>query len=413
MFVDIEDFKGAIAVENILAPYKKGRVVNGKRLPKEPITPQVCMEILKSTNYARNIKDMLQCVAELPQSEQAQFKDVVIATFDNREQPNDILVLGKKLAVAHGFEKELSEVLKLKDGDYLSSSSQVSRVCVTSDPMLKRVKFSSSSNYSKLICLSDQSIILDGAVNVPPILEIPHTVEVRLGFDWSGLKSLTVNENATINLSYASGLPEHFEIEKCAKICVGPENLETIIKGWKYPQDTLTFNSRDYYVVEADKIADLSAYSYVDLVETDLSDVPNMRLKDGVKASFSGCSGFREDFDFTAMAEAELIKCDFSSVDKLKFRDGADVTLWMDTHLPPVVDVSNCAKIIIARLKDCSRMEKIIFKNKAQMENNNVELPKNWRGKVVFAENSRSSLFNDSHAGLKRWVGKLFGKGGR
>ena len=79
MFVDIEDFKGAIAVENILMPYKKGRLSSDKktRLPKEPITPQVCMEILKSTNYARNIKDMLQCIAELPTSEQAQFKDVV------------------------------------------------------------------------------------------------------------------------------------------------------------------------------------------------------------------------------------------------------------------------------------------------------------------------------------------------
>ena len=83
MFVDITDFKSALAVENLLTPYKKGRLSPDKksRLPKEHITPDVCMEVLQSTNYARNIKDMLNCIAELPQSEQAQFKEVVLATF--------------------------------------------------------------------------------------------------------------------------------------------------------------------------------------------------------------------------------------------------------------------------------------------------------------------------------------------
>ena len=73
MFVDICDFKSAIAVENMLTPYKKGRLSSDKksRLSKEPIIPQVCMEVLQATNYARNIKDMLLCIAELSPDEQA------------------------------------------------------------------------------------------------------------------------------------------------------------------------------------------------------------------------------------------------------------------------------------------------------------------------------------------------------
>ena len=103
MFVDITNPKSPLAVENILAPYKKGRVIRGVRQPKEKITPDVCLEILKSTNYARNIKDMLLCIAELPTSEQAQFKEVIIATFYKREQPQSVVTLGCQLADAHGF----------------------------------------------------------------------------------------------------------------------------------------------------------------------------------------------------------------------------------------------------------------------------------------------------------------------
>ena len=68
MFVDIENFKSVVAIENLLIPYKRGRLASDKKsyLPKEPITPDVCFEVLLSTNAPRNIKDMLSCISELP-----------------------------------------------------------------------------------------------------------------------------------------------------------------------------------------------------------------------------------------------------------------------------------------------------------------------------------------------------------
>ena len=119
MFVDIKDFKSAIAVENMLTPYKKGLVIKGIRQPKQKITPDVCWEVLKSTNYKRNILDMLNCIKELPVEEQVLFKDVVLACFDNREQPSNIIVLGKKMAVAGDYEAELGEICKIHEGLYL------------------------------------------------------------------------------------------------------------------------------------------------------------------------------------------------------------------------------------------------------------------------------------------------------
>ena len=115
MFVDIDDFKSPLAVENILTPYKKGRLSPDKktRLPREKITPDICMEILHSTNYARNIKDMLECIWKLPKTEQAQFKDVVLATFTQREQPQVIFDLGENLALANRFEREFEEARRV------------------------------------------------------------------------------------------------------------------------------------------------------------------------------------------------------------------------------------------------------------------------------------------------------------
>lgn len=137
MFVDIESFKSVLAIENLLIPYKRGRLASDKKsyLPKEPITPDICWEVLRSTNAPRNINDMLSCIADLPPSEQAQFKDVVLVTCTQREQPDkktyNIVLLGKKLAAASGYEHELGEAQKIKEGDFLLSSSKCDKGFVT------------------------------------------------------------------------------------------------------------------------------------------------------------------------------------------------------------------------------------------------------------------------------------------
>ena len=43
MFVDIEDFKPVLTIENLLTPYKNGAVIDGVRQPKQNITPDVCL----------------------------------------------------------------------------------------------------------------------------------------------------------------------------------------------------------------------------------------------------------------------------------------------------------------------------------------------------------------------------------
>ena len=135
MFVDIENPKTPLKVANILTAYDKGVVIKGVRQSPKKLTPEVCFDILKSTNYPRCIRDMLTCIAKLPASEQAQFKDVVLATFSNREQPTDILQLGQELAEKSGYGIDFAKAQKIKDGPYLYSEANAQKcyMCLESE----------------------------------------------------------------------------------------------------------------------------------------------------------------------------------------------------------------------------------------------------------------------------------------
>lgn len=52
-FIDITEPRSPLGTENILRPYKRGEA---------EITVDVCMGVLRGTNFARSIRDMLGCV---------------------------------------------------------------------------------------------------------------------------------------------------------------------------------------------------------------------------------------------------------------------------------------------------------------------------------------------------------------
>ena len=81
----------------------------------QSFTPEKARAIVDITNAPPFMRDLLKLIAAFPKEEQRQFKDVVLTVFDKerdwRDQPNEIVVLGKKLAVSGGYEKELNQVL--------------------------------------------------------------------------------------------------------------------------------------------------------------------------------------------------------------------------------------------------------------------------------------------------------------
>ena len=91
----------------------------------QPFTPEKDRAIVDITNAPPFMRDLLKLITAFPKEEQGQFKDVVLTVFDKerdwRDQPNEIVVLGKKLAVSGGYEAELNEELHLNGGQVLRS----------------------------------------------------------------------------------------------------------------------------------------------------------------------------------------------------------------------------------------------------------------------------------------------------
>lgn len=95
-FVDIIKPKSPMGVENRLRPYKRGEA---------EITPEVCYEVLQATNFGRSLRDMLDCMAKLPDEVLSgeRFKEVLTAVLAGREQPDNVVERVRKLAERGGY----------------------------------------------------------------------------------------------------------------------------------------------------------------------------------------------------------------------------------------------------------------------------------------------------------------------
>ena len=437
MFVDIESSKSALAVENILMPYKKGRLSDDKktRLPKEPITPEVCMEILKSTNYARNIKDMLQCIAELPQEEQAQFREVVLACFDKREQPNDVLVLGKKLAVAHGFEGALGEVvLQDDDEEFLASLPFRAWTYRTEDADLRGTF--SLGDYDRLLCLSDETIFLgtdpqdsqysqySEAPQMPAIIEAPNSrVVIMDDCNSAKLRKISLKEGGELYLRHLEPWPQELDVLQCAQVHLDMGDFPTA--DWKYKPDALCLQTIGQFYANRGKggasfdgVVDFSAYgsvvlahgnygadtklvfregarvklydfvheegeqvqdlrmlpdgldvsncSKVEIEYDDISNLKNLRFRDGAKVSLTKVHKLPDNLDFSQCDEVNLSGCDLANQPNLRFKKGAKVCLANVKNLPTDIDLSECDEVDLSGC-DLSKLSQMRFKKGAKI----------------------------------------------
>ena len=367
MFVDLENPKSPLAVENILTPYKKGRLSSDKktRLPKEKITPDVCMEILKSTNYARNIKDMLLCIAELSQSEQAQFKDVIFSTFFKREQPQDILLLAKKMAVSGGYENRFNWISKAKDGEILLSDAKKSYGYLT---LQRDSRYINIENYEKLICLSETSVELSPLYEkeakrmLPHVLDIPYAQQVVLmDGNFEKVKKINLKKGATVWLKGAKNLSSDLDFTQCDDIQIDDVNVFT---GWKYRPETVVYDASYSHPVGD---WDLSLFDSVYLRCVVFNDVTSVKFKDGAKVDLQNARNLCFNIDFSNCSEIDLSECDLLDWKELQFRDGAKVNLTNAHNLPDDLDFSQCSEVHLSGM-DLSNQQQLYFKNAAKVD---------------------------------------------
>ncbi len=272
MFIDITAFKGAIEVENMLLPYKRGT---------EKITPEVCVEVLKGTNFKRNIKDMLACVLKLPIEEQAQFRKAVLSTFANREQPNEVLVLGKKLAAAGGYEDELGEIAgAIKKGDYLKSAVNIDKWQAMSGDAVKKACL---PNNAKVILLGANA---DFWYSVGLLGEFDFSMcdKVSLyGCDLKEVKKMAFKEGAEVRLGKAKRLPENLDVSMCANVYLEGSDLSQV-KKLRFREGSKV---RLAQIEKMPAYVDVSMCMAIDMSESNLSGVAWLRFKDEMQMAKS------------------------------------------------------------------------------------------------------------------------------
>ncbi len=454
MFEDIVDFKSPLAIENMLTPYKKGclSVDKKSRLPKEPITPDVCMEILRSTNYARNIKDMLLCIGELPETEQAQFKDVVLASFTQREQSESVLEIGRKLAENGGYGALLSEICSLKEGRFLCSEPKLSYGELTSN---NQFDMEIVQSINKLIYTGQGMAPLMSYSKLPEEILLPNCSRVYFsGSNLQGVKRISCAQGAEIYFDRVAYWPQNLDLSSCAKIWLDLQDL-TPIKDWRYPENTLVFftNKKSLY-----GNVNLSAYQEVNLCEKNLKAVTEIKFRKSAKVNLREAQlptqkGLK--MDFSQCAEVTLIGCDLAGLEELKFASGAWADLCSAVNFPKKTDFSQCGTLYLTNcsLRDfdnivlpkngrvnlagchdlpkvmdfssCSQVnlkacqwkgvQKVIFRDRRQMENSEVSFPDDLGAEIVVGNETElmAKAKQSSGNSLGRFLGKIFAKGGR
>lgn len=359
MFVDIKSLK-LITAENLLTPHVKGKMKNGVRQPKTPITPDVCMKVLQCSNFERHIRSMLQCIEQLPQSEQAQFKDVVLACVDRREQPDNILKMVENLAQTSHYENELLEAQKIKEGEFLLSSSNLVRGLVSSK---KHFFENDLSSYGKLISLNEGQVQFWKDVKFPEVIDVSRCSEVM--FDWcdfNGVSSVLFKDGARALLFNGKNLPKNLDFSMCADVEIYNCNLD----GWTalpLKEGATIGLNRTRNLPEN---LDVSKCSEVNLSGCDLANQPNLRFKDGAMINLSKAYHLPKNLDISMCDRVEMCHCDLSELDDIRFKDGAKVSLWQATNLPKNLDVSMCPEINLVGC-DLANLSHLRFKDGAQV----------------------------------------------
>lgn len=98
---------------------------------------------------------------------------------------------------------------------------------------------------------------------------------------------------------------------------------------------------------------------------------------------------FPEKLDFSQCLEVDLRGAYLALVQKLVFGECTNVNLKNTEGLPKQIDFSSCREVNLKRAK-LGKVQQITFRSREQMKRSNLELPANWKGKLIIADEQTS-----------------------
>ncbi len=331
MFIAITTPQNPLRLENFLRPYKRG---------EQQFTPEAAQQILESTNHKKNIYDTLQLIASLPQEEQTQYKEIILSTFDHREQPTDTILLGKKLAASHSFENELNTLLNITPV-YVSAAIQPKNVITCSDENPNLADFPEDA----VIIFANDKVDLSGML--------------KCGSDNAPLKSVKFKEGTKLNLSNNECLPENLDV----------------------------------YILKCDEV-DLShsALRYYHSGATQYFQYSLLTFKEGSRVNLQDCRLLSQKLDVSKCADVNLSNTDLSRINTIVCSGNAN---FENATLPACkLDISKCDTVNLKNLKvsPYNQAPNIVFKNKQQLKESGFTAPDEWHGKIQYVDNHSSPI---------------------
>lgn len=213
MFVDITEKKSPLSVGNLLRPYKRG---------EKKITKAVCFKVLRATNYRRNIRDLAECIDKLDKAERLGLKEAVLAMFCRREQPEEVVELGRKFAIEGGYLKAFTAVSKTEDGEYLGGGFGVDKRIASREEKLEGKDFSGYEGAR----FTGEAVNLSWAKNLPARLDFSQCKTVLLkGADLTGVKEIKFRDGAEVNFMRAIGIPRGIDFSLFENVFLSDCNL--------------------------------------------------------------------------------------------------------------------------------------------------------------------------------------------
>lgn len=368
MFVDIDNFKGVIAIENLLTPYKRGRLAQDKKsyLPKEPISSEICLQVLKATNNPRNIKDMLQCIADLPTSEQAQFKEIVLAVFEGRQQPDDVVELGRSLADGGNYKLPFEKIVDVRRSyQIFSHNNKADRMQImTTDEVRENPNLSAYTG----VRIVGKKVELRGAMDFPRFLDLSDVDEASVVYtDLFGVEQIFLKKGGKFEVNMTEGIPHSFDVFDAAMVKIKNTSLLNcqplvFAQGAKVEMDNVRHipPQSSFY-----NCADVS------IKDSNLSELDELAFNHNAKVMLDDISALPKQVDFSRCKMAAFINVNFSGVDRLQFREGANVRFSNVSEIPPHTHYDHLSQLRFFSV-DCSKCSDFNFQNIEELSFNSI-----------------------------------------
>ncbi len=353
MFIAITTPQNPLRLENTLRPYKRG---------EKPFTPEVATQILQSTNHKKNIYDTLELIASLPKEEQAQYKDIILAAFDHREQPADTLLLGKKLAASHSFENELNAILNYDytndttDGVIYASAPQKIAAYISAAPSIDLHRYPENIN---LICTNNKLNLIF--------------------IDLASFKSVKFKTGAEIKFSHCKNFSSVLDISTLRKADFEFSNLTGVSRLICGSCPEISLRGATGLPEEID----LTECSKASLHDCDLMPVKKLLCPKNGELNLGYAQNIPADTDFSVCSFVALNHGEFQTGEKIVFGKGSKVHLDSAKNLPKFIDVSQCDYINF-KDADFNITEHIIFSSPQQM----------WKSDIAPEQNNKITFLN-------------------